>query len=159
MASSSNTPLRHLSSTCRDKLVLMHEFRAIARYIAENYPSATKIVEVGVGKVPDVAIELQRLLPACEVVVTDVAEPPELSGRVKFVRDNITEPNLSVYEGATLVYAVRPPPELQPYLLEVVREVGADLLIKPLAGESMSLRGGKLINYRGVAFYAFRGKG
>jgi len=137
----------------------MHEFRAIAGYIAENYPSATKIVEVGVGKVPDVAIELQRLLPACEVVVTDVVEPPELSGRVKFVRDDITEPNLSVYEGATLIYAVRPPPELQPHLLEVARDAGADLLIKPLAGESMPLRGGRLINYQGVAFYAFRGKG
>jgi len=139
-------------------LVLMHEFRAIARYIAENYPSATKIVEVGVGKVPDVAIELQRLLPACEVIVTDVAEPPKLSGQVKFVRDDIIKPNLSVYEGAALIYAVRPPPELQPFLLEVAREVGADLFIKPLAGESMPLRGGKLINYQGVAFYAFRGK-
>jgi len=139
-------------------LVLMHEFKAIARYIVENYPSATKIVEVGVGKVPDVATELQRLLPACEVVVTDVAEPPKLSGQVKFVRDDITEPNLSVYEGATLIYAVRPPPELQPHLLEVARDVGADLLIKPLAGESMPLRGGKLINYQGVAFYAFRGR-
>jgi len=147
-----------LSSTCRDKLVLMHEFRAIARYIAENYPSATKIVEVGVGKVPDVAIELQRLSPVCEVIVTDVAEPPELSGRVKFVRDDITEPNLGVYEGAALIYAVRPPPELQPHLLEVAREVGADLLIKPLAGESMPLRGGNLINYQGVAFRVFKAK-
>jgi len=137
----------------------MHEFRAIARYIAENYPSATKIVEVGVGKVPDVAIELQRLLPACEVVVTDVVEPPELSGRVKFVRDDITEPNLNVYEGATLIYAIHSPPELQPHLLEIAREVDADLLIKPLAGESMPLRGGRLINYQGVAFYAFRGNG
>jgi len=136
----------------------LHEFKAIAKYIAENYPSATKIVEVGVGKVPDVAIELQGLLPACEVIVTDVVEPPELSERVKFVHDDITEPNLSVYEGATLIYAVRPPPELQPYLLEAAREVGADLLIKPLAGESMSLRGGNLINYRGVAFYTFRGR-
>jgi hypothetical protein len=136
----------------------LHEFKAIAKYIAENYPSATKIVEVGVGKVPDVAIELQGLLPACEVIVTDVAELPELSGRVKFVHDDITEPNLGIYEGAALIYSVRPPPELQPYLLEVARGVGADLLIKPLAGESMSLRGGNLINYRGVAFYMFKAK-
>jgi len=136
----------------------LREFKAIAKYIAENYPSATKIVEVGVGKVPDVAIELQSLLPACEVIATDVAEPPELSGRVKFVCDDITEPNLSIYEGAALIYAVRPPPELQPYLFEVAREVGADLLIKPLAGESMPLKGGNLVNYRGVAFYMFKAK-
>lgn len=136
----------------------MHEFIAIADYIAENYPSAKKIVEVGVGKVPDVAIALQRLLPNCAVIVTDVVEQTELPGRVKFVRDDITEPNLSIYEGAVLVYSVRPPPELQPYLHRVAREAGADLLIKPLASESISLRGGDLINYQGVAFYVFRGK-
>lgn len=134
----------------------MHEFKAIAEYIAENYPSAKKIVEVGVGKVPDVAIELQRLLPECEVIVTDVAEPPELPGRVKFLRDDITEPSLSVYKGAALIYTIRPPPELQPYLLGVAREAGADLLIKPLASESMSLRGGNLINYQGIAFHVFK---
>jgi len=136
----------------------LHEFKAIAEYIAQNYPSAKKIVEVGVGKVPDVTIELQRLLPECEVIVTDVAEPPKLSGRVKFVRDDITEPKSSIYEGAALIYAVRPPPELQPYLLEVARKAGADLLIKPLASESISLRGGNLINYQGVAFHVFMGK-
>lgn len=136
----------------------MHEFKAIAGYIAENYPYAKKIVEVGVGKIPDVAIEIQRLLPNCEVIVTDVLEPPELSGRVKFLRDDITEPNLSVYEGAVLIYSVRPPPELQPYLRGVARKVGADLLIKSLTGESISLKGGNLINSQGVAFYVFRGK-
>jgi len=135
----------------------VQEFRAIANYIAENYPTAGKIVEVGVGRMPDVAIELERLLPACEKIVTDVAEPPALSGQVKFLRDDITRPNLHVYEGAALIYAVRPPPELQPYLLKVAQGVGADLLIKPLAGESMALRGGKLINYQGTAFYVFEG--
>ena len=135
----------------------MQEFKAIANYIVENYPTAGKIVEIGVGRVPDVAIELQRLLPACEKIVTDVAEPPALPEQVKFVRDDITKPNLRIYEGAALIYAVRPPPELQPYLIKVARRVGADLLIKPLAGESMSLWGGKLTNYQGIAFYAFKG--
>jgi uncharacterized UPF0146 family protein len=133
----------------------LHEFKAIAEYITEKYPSAKKIVEVGVGKVPDVSIELQRLLPKCEVIGTDVAEPPKLSGRVKFVRDDITESNSSIYKGAALIYSVRPPPELQPYLLQVARKAGAGLLIKPLASESISLRSGKLINYQGVAFYVF----
>jgi len=136
----------------------LHELKAIAEYIAGNYPFAKKIVEVGVGKVPDVAIEVQRLLPKCEVIVTDVTKPPELSGRVKFVRDDITEPNLIIYECAALIYSVRPPPELQPYLLQVARKAGADLLIKPLASESMYLKGGNLINYQGVAFYVFMGK-
>jgi len=136
----------------------LHEFKAIAEYIAENYPSAKKIAEVGVGKVPDVAIEVQRLLPKCGVIVTDVAEQTELLVRVKFVHDDITEPNLNIYEGAALIYSVRPPPELQPYLLQVAQKAGADLLIKPLASESMYLKGGNLINYQGIAFYVFRVK-
>jgi hypothetical protein len=137
----------------------VQEFRAIANYIAENYSTAGKIVEVGVGRVPDVAIELQRLLPACEVIVTDVAEAPALPEQVKFVRDDITRPNLRIYEGAALIHAVRPPPELQPHLLKVAREVGADLLIKSLGGENMALRGGKLVNHQGIAFYMFMKKG
>jgi uncharacterized UPF0146 family protein len=133
----------------------LREFKAIAEYIAEKYPAAKKIVEVGVGKVPDVAIALQRLLPNCEVIVTDVAEQTELSRRIKFVRDDITEPNLSIYQGAVLIYSVRPPTELQPYLHGVAQKVNADLVIKPLASESMSLMGGNLINYQGAAFHVF----
>jgi len=134
----------------------MQEFRTIAEYVSKNYPSASKIVEVGVGRMPDVALWLSKMLSACQVVVTDVAEPPPLPGRVKFVRDDITEPNLSIYDGADLIYAIRPPPELHPYLMKVAQKVGADLLIKPLTGESMSLKGGKLVNYKHVAFYIFQ---
>lgn len=132
----------------------MREFRAIAEYIAENYPSARRIVEVGVGRLPEAAVELSKLLPACEIVATDIAEPPGLPSNIKFVRDDVTDPDLSIYEGAALVYSMRPPPELQPYLLRLAREVGADLLLRPLAGESV-LAGGKPVNYRGATFYIF----
>jgi hypothetical protein len=136
------------------------EFKIIAKYIAESYPAAVKIIEVGVGKMADVALELSQLLPSCQVIVTDVVEPPALPERVKFLRDDITKPDVRLYEGAALVYAMRPPPELQPYLLKVAREVGADLLIKPLAGESAPLKGGELINYQRATFYLFKsGKG
>lgn len=141
--------------TCCGRSNPVREFKAIAGYIAENYPSAGKIVEVGVGKMPEVAMELQDLLPACEVIVTDVIKPPTLPERIKFVCDDVTKPNFRIYEGAALIYAMRPPPELQPYLLKVAQVAGADLLIKPLAAESVPLRGGKLINYRGATFYMF----
>lgn len=141
--------------TCRGRSNPVREFRAIAGYIAENYPLAGKIVEVGVGWMPEVAMELQGMLPACEVIVTDVIKPSTLPERIKFICDDITKPNFRIYEGAALIYAIRPPPELQPYLLEVAQLVGANLIVKPLAAESMPLRGGELINYRGVAFYVF----
>ena len=130
----------------------MQGLRAIARYIAERYPRAKKVVEVGVGRAPGTAAELSRLLPSCRVVATDVREVKVPAG-VKFLQDDVTRPNLRVYKGASLIYSIHPPPELQPYLLKVARAVGADLLLKPLAGESVPVRGGKLVNYRRTAFY------
>jgi len=132
----------------------MRELKLVARYIAENYPAA-KIVEVGVGHVPDVAVELKRLSPSCEVVVTDIKEPAGLPGSITFVCDDVTRPDLRVYEGAALIYAIRPPPELQPHLLKLAQRVGAKLLVKPLAGESLALKGGRLTNYSGVSFYIY----
>lgn len=132
----------------------MRELRIIARYIAENYPSA-KIVEIGIGHMPDIAIELKRLSPGCEVIVTDVKELAGLPESITFVCDDVTKPDLDVYRGAALIYAIRPPPELQPHLLKLARKVGAKLLVKPLAGESLALRGGKPVNYGGTSFYVY----
>lgn len=138
-------------------MVPMEELRKIASHISENYGPARKIVEVGIGKVSVVAAELQRLLPGCDLVVTDVEEPPELPAGARFVRGDITAPDLSVYEGADLIYAIRPPPELQPHLLRVAREVGADLLLK-LASDEEAAEGGKLVNYQGVTLHLFRSR-
>ncbi|MCS7131708.1 MAG: UPF0146 family protein, partial [Hadesarchaea archaeon] len=132
-------------------------FKAIAEYIADSYPNARKIVEVGIGALPATAIELSKRLPGCEIIATDISAPPTLPPGVRFERDDVTNPRLEVYEGAALVYAMRPPPELQPHLLRLARRVGADLIVKPLAAESV-LPGGKLVNYRGVAFYLFKGR-
>lgn len=131
----------------------MEELKAIARFIAQSYPQAKKIVEVGVGRVPEVAVELSKLLPSCEVVVTDVSEPPPLPPNVKFARDDVTSPDPRVYKGAELIYSIRPPPELQPHLKRLAQRVKVDLLIKPLAGESVLLKGAKLINFEGASFY------
>lgn len=130
----------------------------IAGYIAQNYWSADKIVEVGVGKVPETVRELRRLLPKCQLVVTDIEEPEELPEGARFVYDDVTEPNVQIYEGAGLVYSIRPPSELQPFLFKIAREVGADLLIKSVADEEV-LEGGKLVNYRGGTFHLFGAKG
>lgn len=133
----------------------MEELRAIARYIAENYWSARKIVEVGIGKISETARELRYLLPKCRLVATDIEKPEELPKGVEFLYDNVTEPNMKIYEGADLIYSIRPPSELQLSLLRVARKAGADLLIKSITGESL-LKGGKLINYQGITFQVFR---
>jgi len=135
-------------------MVSMEELRKIASYISENYGSTSKIVEVGIGKVSVVAAELRRLLPGCDLVVTDVKEPAELPAGAKFVCDDITAPDLGVYQGADLIYAIRPPPELQPHLLRVAREVGADLLLK-LTSDEEAAESGKLVNFQGITFHLF----
>jgi len=138
-------------------MVSMEEFRKIASYISKNYGSTGKIVEVGIGKVPVVAAELRRLLPGYNLMVTDVEEPPGLPAGAKFVCDDITAPDLGIYQGADLIYAIRPPPELQPHLLRLAREVGADLLLK-LTSDEEAAEGGKLVNFQGVTFRLFRPK-
>lgn len=132
----------------------MQDFRSIVRWILENYPSAKKIVEVGVGRVPRVLRELRNRLPDCELVATEVREVPVPDG-IKLVRDDITAPNSDVYRGADLLFSLRTPMELYPFLKETAMEVGSDLMVKPVSSEE-SPSWGKLVNYSGVAFYVLR---
>ncbi|MDY6765019.1 MAG: UPF0146 family protein [Halobacteria archaeon] len=125
----------------------------VAEFIKETYPESSKIVEVGVGRNTTVA----RLLNPCfNLVVTDV-ELRDFED-LNFVRDDITNPSLSVYEGASLIYSVRPPYELHDDLLKVARKVGADLLIVPLGNEESSLDY-ELVNYEGKVMYLIRTNG
>ena len=130
----------------------MDELRAIASWISENYGTAEKIIEVGVGKVPTVAIELRRKLPDCVLIVTDIAEPPELPEGIDFVRDDITCPDVRLFDGAGLVYSIRPPPELLLHLIGVANTAGCDLLVKLTSDEELS-GGWSLVNSDGAAFY------
>lgn len=132
----------------------MQEFRLIARWISENYPSAEKIVEVGAGRTPQALAELKDELPSCELVATDVQEVPVPEG-VKFVSDDVTDPEREVYQGADLIFSLRTPPELYPFLKEIARNVRADLLVKPASSEE-SPRWGELVNYSGTAFYVLQ---
>jgi len=89
-------------------------------------------VEIGVGRRPDVA----RALAAAglEVVATDVRERAVPDG-VRFVRDDVTDPDRSVYAGADVLYARNLPPELQRPALSLARDVGARLCFTTLGGD------------------------
>lgn len=118
---------------------------AIAEFISSRYSG--KVVEVGIGNYTAVANFL--LKSGFEVVATDVKERKVPEG-CKFYVDDITTPNLRIYEGASLIYSLRPPPELFSPLLKLSRAIKADCLIKPLYGDSMD---SKIVNYKGVSFY------
>jgi len=119
-----------------------------AQYIVKNYRYANRIVEVGVGSFPKIALSLRRDLKA-DVIMTDVK--PSHRG---VIQDDITKPDLKIYKHSSLIYSVRPPQELQPYLMELALKVGADLIIKPFSTESIdTTKKMKLINYKKATFY------
>ncbi len=109
---------------------------AIAEFIAAEYKDAKKIVEVMVGYHPWVAQAVKKRMPNTEVFVVDryqdkvyyVRQRPELKG----IEDDILNPNLEIYRGARLIYAIRPPEETLPYVYDIAAKVGADVLIRPL---------------------------
>ncbi|WP_336035285.1 UPF0146 family protein [Halobacterium yunchengense] len=106
----------------------MGEFPDVADVLAEF----DRLVEVGVGRRTDVAAALAAR--GCEVTATDVVER-EVPDAVTFVRDDVTDPDLAVYEGADAVYALRCPPELQRPLADAAAAVGAACLFTTLGGD------------------------
>lgn len=89
-------------------------------------------VEVGVGNRFDLA---ERLVDAgVSVTATDVVRR-EVPAGVTFVRDDVTDPDIAVYEGAGVVYALRLPPELQGAVVAVAREVDAACFFTTLGGD------------------------
>lgn len=121
-----------------------------AQYIINNYAGADKLVEVGVGKFHKVGSILQENLKAT-IVLTDIKP----SSR-KIVQDDICNPDLKIYKGSSLIYSIRPQPELQPYIIDVAENVGADIIIKPFSTEFVSSNKMKLLNYRKTSFYRMR---
>jgi len=104
----------------------------LAAALASSLRPGERVVEVGVGRRPDVAAELAAA--GYDVVATDVDDhetPPD----VTFRRDDVTDPDGDVYASAALVYALRCPPELQRPLVDVARSVGAACAFTTLGGD------------------------
>ncbi|WP_235853589.1 UPF0146 family protein [Halosimplex salinum] len=86
-------------------------------------------VEVGVGRRTTVAAALAD--SGTDVVATDLRDRtvPE---PVRFVRDDLTDPDPSVYADADVIYGLNLPPELHRPALAVAREAGAEFLFTTL---------------------------
>ena len=91
-----------------------------------------RLVEVGIGRQPGVAAALAAA--GKHVVATDVHRR-DVPGGVRFVRDDVTDPDPSVYAGADAVYALNCPPELHRPALDVARRVDAAFLFTTLGGD------------------------
>ncbi len=91
-----------------------------------------RIVEVGIGRRTDLAAALVQRQIA--VTATDIYDRNVPSG-VRFVRDDIVDPDRSVYADAEAIYARNLPPELHRPTADLARAVGADFLFTTLGGD------------------------
>ena len=123
-------------------------WKDFSEYIITNYKDASLIVEVGVGGFPLVALTLKEHLNM-DIIMTDIKPYHD-----EVVVDDIINPDLDIYRGATLIYSIRPPEELQKHIKKVAEFVGADLIIKPLSTEFINPDNSlKLINFKKAIFY------
>jgi len=132
---------------------MIPDYKDIAEYIINNYKN--KVVEIGVGSLPQVALLLRDKL---DVVVTDIND--QRYAGVRFCRDDIFKPDMGIYRNASLIYSIRPPIDLQDAIAATAKEAGADLIIRPFGSEKADL--GKyfkeysLVNYKKARFYLYR---
>ncbi|MFB6134064.1 MAG: UPF0146 family protein [Halanaeroarchaeum sp.] len=91
-----------------------------------------RLVEVGIGNRPDVAVALAAR--GVTVRATDRVERSVPAG-VSFALDDVTGPDEEVYADADAIYALRMPPELQRATRRVSSAVGAPFLFTTLGGD------------------------
>ncbi len=122
----------------------MRDYKDFTEYILKHYRDAP-IVEVGIGADLSVFKELKR--QNVDVKAVDIS--PSLSDVIK---DDVLNPKMEIYKGCGLIYSIRPPPELVPYIEKIAQNAGADLIIRPLSTDNVPANG-KLQNYKSAIFY------
>ena len=72
-------------------------------------------------------------------------------------KDDIFSPRLELYRGASLLYSIRPPLEMQLAMGLLALKLGADVLVRPLMDEVTELQGfaRRLVNSGEARFYLF----
>ena len=95
-------------------------------------------------------------LKSLDLVATDLEE--RALGSITTVKDDVFSPRIEVYRGASLIYSIRPPLELQIEMGKIALEVGADVLVRPLGDEVADLPGfsRSLVNFGQARFYLFK---
>ena len=128
-------------------------WRDFADYILdETQNKNVKIIEVGVGKFDEIA----NILSSKEnitLIKTDINPKDET-----IIKDDITNPNLELYENTDIIYSIRPPSELQPYLVTLANKINCQLIIKPLTNEDLNTCNVKmkLKNFKKASFCILR---
>ncbi|WP_405283257.1 UPF0146 family protein [Methanobrevibacter sp.] len=120
--------------------------------LAEAGTDNVRIAEIGVGKFDMIANMLSER-ENITLIKTDI-----LPKDSTVIKDDITNPNIDLYRNTDIIYSIRPPSELQPYLVSLALEVDSQLIIKPLTNEDLNTGRVKmkLKNFRKASFYTLR---
>ena len=124
-----------------------------AEYIlSEAGDEEVKIAEIAVGRFDKIADSLS-VKENVTLIKTDIAPKDET-----VIRDDITNPDLDLYRDIDIIYSIRPPSELQPYIVKLATEIGSQLIIKPLTNEDLNTGKVKmkLKNFKKASFYTLR---
>lgn len=124
-----------------------------AEYIlSEVGDREVKIAEIAVGRFDRIA----NCLSECDnitLIKTDITPKDET-----VIKDDITNPNLDLYRDVDIIYSIRPPSELQPYLVSLAQKINSQLIIKPLTNEDLNTGNVKmkLKNFKRASFYILK---
>lgn len=113
----------------------------------ENNENKCKVVEIAIGNFFKVADYLKN--NDIEVIMVDID-----SKREDVIKEDVIDPNLDLYKDVEVIYSIRPPYELQPYIEEIAKNLGALLIIKPLFNEDLNMKNVLCLkNYKKAIFY------
>ena len=114
--------------------------------------SDVRIAEIGVGKFDGIAKSLDEK-ENITIIKTDILPKDE-----SVIKDDVTNPNLDLYKDVDIIYSIRPPSELQPYLVKLAQRIDSQLIIKPLTNEDLNTPKVKmkLKNFGKASFYILR---
>lgn len=117
--------------------------------LTQSTKKPTRIVEIAVGKF-DGVYQFLKKNENIEIIKTDI-----LPNDNEVIKDDITNPNLELYENADIIYSIRPPSELQPHIEKLSQKVNGIFIIKPLCNEDLNIgsKKAKLKNYKKASFY------
>jgi uncharacterized UPF0146 family protein len=129
-------------------------YAEMAEFIRTRYPHGSRVVEVGVGDHPEVALLLKNDF---DLICTDMRA--NSAPGLQYVRDDIFKPDLKIYEGASLIYSIRPPIDMQDPMAVIAKKVGAELIIRPFSSERTDLRryfmNFKVVNQGSATFFLY----
>lgn len=129
--------------SCGLKIHYSQRYQGLVDYISGTY---NNVAEIGIGHCPDVAFALIK--QGVKVFATDIRQF-QYNG-LSVILDDVTEPDFFLYASVDLIYSLRTPPELIPYIIRLAKVVSADVIVKPLTSDYV---GDKMIRNGNTTFF------